>query len=356
MSWRIVCDLPMTSYQGNQVLDATAFHNNAHVLGSVTTQSGYVTYQGDDAQLEVPVQNDSLSRFAALRVQALVRPAAITRRYNIVEGWMSFAFFIESDGRLAGTIYDGQNWIGPDSGSVTVTPNQWARVSFEYDGVSIASLTLDGSVVGSRIDMPAGMWQPQGLITLGHWPQSDGRYTLQGDLGHVRIERRDYEEFWHDGMLTALCRRRLTPRQADAMREIDYLVRSMDPAERDGLRECAKAQADRLRAFLHDLRVWNRGGTVRLRRLGDALRAAWCCMLDAPAARAALLEYFRALAGTPGSADEERFRATVEEFLAIASMCAKNGYPYDRIRELCLVMFPEFSSFEVDFREIVESV
>jgi hypothetical protein len=356
MSWTTVCDLPMDSYQANQILDTTDFHNDANILGNIATHSEYVTFQGADAQLEVPVLNDSLTRFAGLRVQALIRPEMVTRRYNIVEGWMSFAFFIESDGRLIGTIYDGHNWIGPDSGSTTVAPNAWSRVSFEYDGVSIAKLKLNGSVVGSRFDMPYMMRQPQQVITLGHWPRSDGRYTLQGDLGHVRIERRDYEDFWRDAMHIGFCRRHLTPVQADAKREIEYLISILEPSERKRLRECAIKQSESMRAFLNVLRTISPRETVRLRQLGERLRAAWCCSFNAPAVRQALLEYFRSVAGEPGSEERKRFYAVVEEFFRISTMCAWEGYPYDRIQELCLIVFPELQSFEMDLREIVEAV
>ncbi len=356
MSWTTVCDLRMDSYQANQVLDATDFHNNAYLLGSVVPHPEYVTYQGPDAQLEVPVQDDSLARFAGLRVQALIRPEPIVHRYNIAEGWMSFAFFIESDGRLVGTIYDGQQWIGPDSGANTVPPQAWSRVSFEYDGVSLAKLTLNGAVVGGRFDMPPAIRQPQQVITLGHWPRGDGRYTLRGDLGHVRIERRDYEDFWRDAMHIAFCRRRLTPVQADAKREIEYLLSTLDPLERERLRECAVRQSERMRAFLHQLRTVDPRGAVRLRQLGERLRAAWCCSFNAPAARQALLEYIMSIAGEPGSEARARYEALAEEFLTISTMCAWTGAPYERIRELSLILFPELQSFELDFRQLVEAL
>ncbi len=225
MSWTTVCDLPMKAYQANRALDASLYHNDATALGAVATHSGYVTFGSLDAQLEVQVRDESLARFAALRVQALVRPAPITRRFNLVEGWMSFALVIQDDGRLIASIYDGQNWEGLDSGATRVEPGQWARVSFEYDGVSIASIGLDGVTVASRLDMPAGIRQPQQVIALGHWPRGDGRYTLAGDLGHVRIEKRDDEDYWRDAAHTAFCRRHLSPEQADALDELRFLAR-----------------------------------------------------------------------------------------------------------------------------------
>lgn len=349
MSWTTVCDFPMTTYRSNQILDTTDFHNNANLLGDINTHSEYVTFQGADAQLEVPVLNDSLSRFAALRIQAFVRPRTVTHRYNIVEGWMSFAFFIESDGRLIATIYDGNKWIGPDSGSTTVPANKWSRISFEYDGISIAKLKIDGKIVGSRLDMPYMMRQPQQVITLGHWPRRDDRYTFQGDLGHIRIERRDYEDIWRDAMQTAFCKRHLTSAQANAKREIEYLFTTLDPSKQEHLRECAIKQMEHMRQFMNKLRGIGPREVAHLRQLGDRLRAAWCCSLDISEVRKSLLNYFKSISDKLES--KENLGTLVEEFFTISNMCVLEGYPYDRIRELSFIVFPDLRSSEMELRE-----
>ncbi len=140
------------------------------------------------------------------------------------------------------------------------------------------------------------------------------------------------------------------------MREIEFLTRSMDPQQREQLRRCAEAQSERMRAFVRKLRGLHPREAVRLRLLAERLRAAWCCSFDAPAARAALLEYFRSIAGQPGSADDQRFHDLVDEFIDISKMCAPIGQPYDRIRQLSAVLFPELRSFETDLRDIAEAV
>lgn len=354
MSWTTVCDLLMNSYHGKQCLDSTEYHNNAQIAGNISTHLGFVTFQGTDAQLAVPVRDDSLSGFGALRVQALVRPKAITRRYNIVEGWMSFAVFIESDGRLMGSIYDGQQWIVVDSGSTKIPPNKWSRVSFEYDGVNIAKLTLENAIVGSRFDMSHSTRQPQQLIALGHWPRGDGRYTLHGDLGHVRIERRNQENIWRDAMETAFCRRRLSPAQADAKREIEYLVSTLDPSEIKRLSECAKRQYEEMRHFFHRLRGSSPREVIRLRQLGEGLRAAWCCSFDIAGVRQSLLDHFPAIADKLESEEGTSPEKLFEEFWRISKMCTWKEYPYNRIRELSLLIFPDLRLAEMDLQEIVK--
>lgn len=356
MGWTTVCDLPMDSFQANRVLDTTEFNNHATIQGNIETRQGYVRYQGSDAQLEIPVANDSLARFAALRIQALIRPKTITRRFNIAEGWMSFAFIIESDGRLRGTIYDGHNWIGPDSGAKTIPPNEWSRVSFEYDGVSIGQLTINEEIVGRRLDMSPGLAQPQQVISLGHWPRGDGRYTLEGDLGHVRIDRRDHDNYLRDALAMALCKRRLSPRQAAAMQEIDLLAKSVDQAQIEEIMQCFMEQCKRMRVFLHNLRSWTTGREGNLQLLAKKLRAAWCCSYNASEAENALYTFFHANAGQPGSQERQRFLDAVEEFLQISTQCRWEGEPFDRIRELCLIIWPELAHFETDLLEFSQLI
>jgi hypothetical protein len=194
------------------------------------------------------------------------------------------------------------------------------------------------------------------VIALGHWPRGDDRYTFAGDLGHVRIEKRDYEDYGRDALRTAFCRRRLSPEQAEALRELRFLMSTMASEERERFLACAKTKSERIRRFLHNLRSWDRREVARLRSLGDRLRAAWCCTFDAPAAYAALLDYFRAVSGAPGSSERARFRAALDEFFDIAYMCSWPGQPYQRMRELGAILFPELGSFETDLRVIADSV
>lgn len=356
VSWTAVSDLRMTAYQGGRVIDATSFANHGDLLGKISPQQGYLGFQGDDAQVELVARDESLARFAALRVQALVRPQPITRRFNIAEGWMSFALVIESDGRLHGTVFDGHKWVGPDSGAARVPPNQWSRVTFEFDGVSIATLTLDGATVGTRLDMPVGMHQPRQVITIGHWPRGDHRYTFKGEIGHVRIERRDHQDVFMDAVETAFCKRRLSSAQVDARREMAYLFGTLSALERQALRDCAKAQYEEMARFIHELRGLGGRETVRLRQLGNALRAAWCCSLDIGAARDALTAYLRSVAGQPDTPERERFLDFVHRFIAISHRCERHGSPYDRMNALNAALFPELADFEMALIQLVEDL
>ncbi len=356
MSWTTVCDLPFTSYQSTLALDATSFHNNAQLMGSIAPQRTYVTFQHPDDQVVIPVKDESLQRFTCLNVEAAIFPTPSTHRLNIVEGWMSFALIIEADRRLIGSIYDGHNWVMVTSGSTLVPFNQWSSVSFPYDGVCIGRLMLNGTNVGSNINMPTGMRQPHQNITIGHWPSGDSRYTFTGHIGHVRIERRDYEDFWRDTMQNMLCHRKLAPRQVAAMRELIAITRSLDPITLESLRECAMARSEKLLQFFHGLRAGNMRAIAVQRQLGDRLRGAWCCGPDVLSIKHSLLDFFRSQAGQPESPERAQFMSALNGFLEISTMCNRTGPPFDRMRELLLIIIPELAFMQVELEQLIEHI
>jgi len=351
MSWTTVCDLSMNEYSNDQVLDKTTYQNNALIIGGLSTHPGYVTFRQTDAQLEIPARDESLTRFIALRVQAFVRPRSIAHRLNIVEGWMSFAFFIESDGRLMGTVYDGSRWIGVKSRHEKVPPNRWSRVCFEYDGVSIAKLLINQRVVGMRMDLPYEIRAPQQVISIGHWPRGDGRYTFNGDIGHVRIERRDQEDIWRDALNLAYCRRTLSPGQIRARRELEYLLAGLAKTERQKLLKCSRRKLELLRKLMNKVRGNNLKVVAMLARIGQNLQKAWCCSLDEKAARKAMISFFHLLKQRLG---EEETRKLLEDFLSLSKMCVEDGEPYNRIQELLNVIFPELRYWEYSLRQLLE--
>ena len=83
---------------------------------------------------------DSLDEMGAVRVHCFIytlSPGGGTERQNIVEGHLSFAFFINPDLSLEGTFLDSNgNWIGIRSRPRSIVPNQWFEVDYWYDGIS----------------------------------------------------------------------------------------------------------------------------------------------------------------------------------------------------------------------------
>jgi hypothetical protein len=154
----------------------------------------------DDPSSAVIVRrSNSLRRFDSVRVQARVftdPPAGPGQRLNVVEGQLSFAFFVNPDASLQCTFVDrnGQ-WIGVTSAPGVVTPSTWHQIEFRYDGISTMEQFVDGAMTGSRYDLrgAARGVGPNGIY-IGHWPEPPNQYTFHGYVTDVSIWRREDRE------------------------------------------------------------------------------------------------------------------------------------------------------------------
>jgi len=356
MSWTTVCNLPFIDYKAGHTLDTTRFHNDAVIVDSVATHDGYVTFQDPNDRLVIPVRDDSLQRFTGLRINARIWPMPIARRQNIVEGWMAFAFFVETGQRLMGGIYDGQNWTAVSSNAGVVPLNEWSQVSFEYDGISVGILTLNGKMVGENLQMSLGMQQPQQNITIGHWPNGDGRYTFVGYIGRVIIDKRDYEDIWREAVGAMLCDRRLSPKQASAMKELIQRLNSLDSETVQKLRECARAQWQIVTKVLHVLRLDNKRNIVAHRKFGDDLLAAWCCTADFTRVKQLTLRFLEGWMGHEGSPEREKMEQFLSEISRIEKTCDLSGEPFDRLRDLFLIVVPELAVLESEIKQVMQMI
>lgn len=194
---------------------AYTFENHAAVDHSKLGHIGQVELPAPDRWIDTPIPQIStaikydhpeskitvspsseMSSWPGFRVAVLFKPDKFNRRLNLIEGDRSFAFFIESDGRLKGTIYDGSIWYGVETAPGTIKPDIWYSAEYRYDPSTALSLYLDGQLVGFEITHgdPVRSVGPVG-IKIGYWPGGDSRYTFLGLLGPITIWKLDpYEE------------------------------------------------------------------------------------------------------------------------------------------------------------------
>ena len=117
----------------------------------------------------------------------------LTRRYNLIEGHLCFALFVNPDGSLSGTIVDADGqWTGTQSAANIVFPGRWHQAEIRHDGVNECCIYLDGIPVGTSYNAhgPVRSVGPHG-IAVGHWPESSGQYTFDGFIREVLVYKYD---------------------------------------------------------------------------------------------------------------------------------------------------------------------
>ena len=141
-------------------------------------------------------QSGSLQDLLAVRavVTFNLNPSGgLVRRYNLIEGHVSFALFVNPDGSLTGTIVDADGlWLGAQSPANLVVPGQWHTAELRHDGVNQCVLLLDGVAVASAYAAagPVRSVGPHG-IAIGHWPEVSGQYTFEGVIREVWVYKYD---------------------------------------------------------------------------------------------------------------------------------------------------------------------
>jgi hypothetical protein len=132
----------------------------------------------------------SLRNLCAILVSAEIQVDELVHRRTVIEGFLAFSVVIESDARLSGFVYTGEQWFGVESQPGEVPVNKWVKVGFYYDGLSTFVLTLDGTVIAQRelavgpirsIEWPFG-------LNIGGWPDTDSR-MFKGQIRELRLWR-----------------------------------------------------------------------------------------------------------------------------------------------------------------------
>jgi hypothetical protein len=236
-----------TFRQPFRAFDISGFHQHGTPSGvgssgdGAATGSGAMVFNGQSSRVQVPF-GEVWQELGAIKVEALVRINQHGVRHNLVEGLLSFALFVRSDGvatgsflapekpggppfsasnTLAGTVLGGGGspdpfstltatppdseepevelaWIGvntdtefaPDGIKRTVAPGVWTRVTFIQNGFSL-QLWLNDELAGYRDDITAGVLGVQpGGVHIGAWPNADN-FVLDGALDEIRIWKLD---------------------------------------------------------------------------------------------------------------------------------------------------------------------
>lgn len=182
-------------YRMGMAWDISGFDNHGRtqqVVAGAGAHEGSLRFAHPGSRVDV-TRAPSLDPSGAFRCSVLFDLSGPpTRRYNLVESHLSFAFFVEKGYRLMATIVDATGaWNG------VMTPLQidpfyggglsgWHRADCGHDGISTIWIAVNGRVVAVRDDVP-GPVRPVGPngISIGHWPEPQDRYTFEGHLAET---------------------------------------------------------------------------------------------------------------------------------------------------------------------------
>jgi hypothetical protein len=178
-------------YGGSYVTDLSGHRNHGFAMELVSTSSppGF-TYTSPGSKVYV-APSPTLSTFVGVTATCQFQVAAGTppRRLNLVEGYLSFALFINPDRSVSATILDQDgNWTGATSVSALIADGVSYSAALRHDGISTMQLLLGGSVISSSPTVN-GAIRPVGEkgLVIGHWPDADADRTFAGVISAVDI-------------------------------------------------------------------------------------------------------------------------------------------------------------------------
>ncbi|MET8046587.1 LamG-like jellyroll fold domain-containing protein [Streptosporangium sp. NPDC005286] len=132
----------------------------------------------------------TLARPGGVRTELVVRLDELGHRRTLIEGYLSFAVYVEANGALGAGVYRYLNWYGIGSRPALVSLGTWATITFMYTDDGVMALFLNGDLVADgyrRLGPANGIEWPFGL-SIGAWPDADQR-VLKGQIAEVKLWR-----------------------------------------------------------------------------------------------------------------------------------------------------------------------
>jgi hypothetical protein len=179
------------TYTRGLAVDSSGMSNHGIPIDVTAGAPGFAFNQAG-SRINIRPSN-SLMSLGCIRagVSFSLQPRDAAHRYNLAEGFESFALFVNPNLSLSGTIYDAnENWTGATSPANTVTANKTHVAILECDGISMVRVLLDGTVVAENYNV-AGTVRGVGSmgLAIGHWPNPPNQYTFEGTIFAALLQK-----------------------------------------------------------------------------------------------------------------------------------------------------------------------
>jgi hypothetical protein len=171
------------------------------VPNGTARNSGALSFDVPSSRVAV-VDRPAFAHLHALKIETVVRVRSLGQRRNLVEGHLSFAFYIHGNGVMQGT-YLGRTspggpltWQGvethmdtPDGITRLIPINRWVKLTYLHDGFASLRLFVDDELAAAKYNFSSPI-RPVGWrgVHIGNWPDADA-YNFDGEIDDVRIWR-----------------------------------------------------------------------------------------------------------------------------------------------------------------------
>lgn len=194
--WRTIVN---QTYLRNVAVDSSGYSNNGIPVQVTAEYPGFL-FNTPGSRINIPPAR-SLENLGAIQagVQFQLQPGGAPHRFNLVEGFESFAFFVNPDYSIQGTILDAtSSWNGATSPPGVVSTGATHTAILVCDGVSLIQIYLDGALVAETYSIPGSVRTVGTLgIAVGHWPNPPGQYTFEGSIYQFILQKYDpQQDIW----------------------------------------------------------------------------------------------------------------------------------------------------------------
>jgi len=288
------------TYSSNVAVDTSGFFNQGVPILVTPLYPGF-SFAEAGSRINIP-PSSSLSDLGLIQasVAFALSPHGAAHRYNLIEGYLSFALFVGPDLSISGTILDANgDWTGATSAAGAVTAGANHRATLQSDGISMVRVFLDGSEVASNYSVPGAVRGVGALgIAVGHWPDPPDVYTFEGRIFEVLLQAYDPQNDTIRGVDPCCYDRKAISRWFAAM--------ARKGVSANHLVQAAQNLAQEAKSAAIAMRGGNAGATVSQQDLAGAVSSA-LSRRDFTAFEAAL-DQWRQLAGQRLSqADQAQF-------------------------------------------------
>jgi hypothetical protein len=191
--WRTIVS---QTYLRGVAVDTSGNSNNGIPI-RVTPGYPVFLYEQPGSRINIP-PSPTLQNLGAMQaaVRFKLHPSGGPHRFNLTEGFESFALFVNEDYSIQGTILDATStWNGPSSPAGVVSTDAIHTAILACDGVNSVQVYLDGALVAGNYSIPGGVRAVGNLgIAVGHWPNPSDYYTFEGTIYEFILLKYDAQQ------------------------------------------------------------------------------------------------------------------------------------------------------------------